>query len=76
MAAKGAFSEVAMTLKPGGSLVTRSPWLIQTCFLSPGCHTPSNRAEGDLTSSSARPNSRWWPASTEPPSSLAMVCSP
>ena len=49
MAAKGAFSLVAMTLKPGGSLVTRSPWLIQTCFLSPGCHTPSNRAEGDLT---------------------------
>ena len=39
-----------MTLKPGGSLVTRSPWLIQTCFLSPGCQTPSNRAEGFLTS--------------------------
>ena len=28
--AKGAFSEVAMTLKPSGSLVTRSPWLIHT----------------------------------------------
>ena len=50
-----------MTLKPGGSFVTRSPWLIQTGFLSPGCQTPSNRAEGCWTRSSARPNSRWWP---------------
>ena len=58
MAAKGAFSLVAMTEKPGGSLVTRSPWLIQTCLRSPGCHTPSNRAESALTSTSARPNSR------------------
>ncbi len=58
MAAKGAFSLVAITWKPGGSLVTRSPWLIQTCLWSPGCHTPSNSADGCLTSSWARPNSR------------------
>ena len=32
------------TAKPGGSCVTRSPWLIQTCLRSPGCHTPSNSA--------------------------------
>ena len=35
IAAKGALSEVATSLKPGGSAVTRSPWLIQTGCCSP-----------------------------------------
>ena len=30
LAAKGAPEEVPITRKPGGSAVTRSPWLIQT----------------------------------------------
>ena len=36
--------------KPGGSLVTRSPWLIQTGYFSPFFQTPSNslRVLGDL----------------------------
>ncbi len=30
MAANGAFSDTAITLKPSGRLITRSPWLIHT----------------------------------------------
>ena len=40
--AKGAFSDTASTSKPAGSLVTRSPWLIQTGYFSPTCQTPWN----------------------------------
>ena len=67
-AANGAFCEVATTGKPGGSLVTRSPWLIQTGYFCPRCQTPSNSGQSAVTSTSARPNSRWWPPSTLPPS--------
>ena len=46
----GAFGEVPSTLKPGGSSVTRSPWLIQTGYFCPFSHTPSNSGliGGDL----------------------------
>ena len=46
----GAFAEVPTTRKPGGSSVTRSPWLIQTGYFSPLRHTPSNSGGvvGDL----------------------------
>ena len=37
-------------LKPGGSAVTRSPWLIQTCSRAPVAQTPRNRALGSGTS--------------------------
>ena len=33
------------TLKPGGSSVTRSPWLIHTGYFSPFFHTPSNSGD-------------------------------
>ena len=46
----------------------RSPWLIHTVCFSPGFQTPSNSADLPRTSTSARPNSRWWPLSTLPPS--------
>ena len=54
----GAFGEVPTTRKPFGSLVTRSPWLIQTGYFSPFFHTPSNSGVSSVTSTSARPNSR------------------
>ena len=76
MAAKGAPSDVAMALKPGGIAVTRSPWLIHTWWRSPFSHTPSNSALGSFTSTKALPNSRWSEASTLPPSWAHMVCSP
>ena len=72
----GAPFDTPTTLKPGGSCVTRSPWLIHTVSRSPFFHTPSNRADSPVTSNSARPNSRWWPPSTLPPSWATMVCSP
>ena len=37
---------------------------------------PSNSAVSPVISISARPNSRWWPPSTPPPSCATMVCSP
>ena len=58
MTAIGAFGEVATARKPGGSLVTRSPWLIQTGYFSPFFQTPSNSVGLSVTSTSARPNSR------------------
>ncbi|MHC2755910.1 hypothetical protein ACVIU7_000971 [Bradyrhizobium liaoningense] len=58
MIAKGAFGEVPATEKPGGILVMRSPWLIQTWFLLPDDQTSSNSLLSALTSTSARPNSR------------------
>ena len=39
----GAFADVPSTLKPGGSTVTRSPWLIHTGYFSPLRQTPSSR---------------------------------
>ena len=65
-----------MRAKPGGSLVMRSPWLIQTTWRSPGFQTPSSSGLVAPTATSARPNSRWWPLSTAPPSCSAMVIWP
>jgi hypothetical protein len=76
MSAKGAFSEVPFTAKPGGSAVMRSPWLIHTVWCSPGFQTPSNSADPSSTFTSARPNSRWWPLSTLPPSCSAIIIWP
>ena len=76
MAANGAPFDTPITLKPGGSRVTRSPWLIHTVSLAPLSQKPSNSADGPVTSRSARPNSRWCPPSTPPPSCATMVCSP
>ena len=56
-AAKGALGEIATVVKPSGSFVTRSPWLIQTGYLSPTCQTPRNSALSAMISTSARPNS-------------------
>src|SRR5690606_37202914 len=50
-------SEVPTTLKPSGRRTTRSPWLIQTWWRSPGCHSPSKSAQGSRISRKARPNS-------------------
>jgi len=47
------------TTKPGGILVIRSPWLIQTGWRSPMPQVESNNWLSALTSTSARPNSRW-----------------
>ena len=58
MMAIGALGEMPSTLKPSGSLVTRSPWLIQTGYFSPFFQTPSNIGLSATTSTSARPNSR------------------
>ena len=44
MAANGAPFDTPTTLKPGGSRVTRSPWLIHTVSRSPFFQTPSNSA--------------------------------
>ena len=43
-----------MLLKPGGSFVTRSPWLIQTVW-RPCSQTPSSRGDSWVASTSARP---------------------
>ena len=43
---------------PGGSLVMRSPWLIQTTWRSPGFQRPSSSGLVAPTVTSARPNSR------------------
>ena len=59
MAANGAFGDTPATVKPSGMRVMRSPWLIQTVWLSPGRHTPSNSGLVLTTETSARPNSRW-----------------
>ena len=42
---------------PGGSSVTRSPWLIHTGYFSPTAQIPSNRTHSEVISTSARPNS-------------------
>ena len=42
MAANGAPFDTPTTLKPGGSCVTRSPWLIHTVSRSPFFQKPSN----------------------------------
>ena len=42
IAAKGALSMTPTTSKPGGSCVTRSPWLIHTVSVSPFFQKPSN----------------------------------
>src|SRR3989304_5502837 len=57
MTAIGAFGEVATARKPGGSCVTRSPWLIHTGYFSPFRHTPAKRAAASVSTTSARP----WP---------------
>ena len=46
MAAKGEVSLWAMTAKPGGMAVMRSPWLIQTVERWPGARRPSNKRRG------------------------------
>ena len=48
MAAKGAPSLVATTRNPSGSDTTRSPWLIHTWWVSPGCHTPFEQCAAGL----------------------------
>ena len=48
------------TRKPGGSAVTRSPWLIQTCSrLALAPDAVEQRAVAGHARSTARPNSRW-----------------
>ena len=47
MMAIGALGEMPSTRKPGGSTVTRSPWLIQTGYFSPFFQTPSNSGLSD-----------------------------
>ena len=42
----------------------------------PGSKMPSNKAQRSTTSRKARPNSRWWPISTLPPSWAQSICSP
>ena len=58
MMAKGAFGDTAATSNPGGILVMRSPWLIQTGCRSPMLQVESNNWLAAFTSISARPNSR------------------
>ena len=43
----------------GRQAVTRSPWLIHTCSRAPCSQTPWNSAQSSVTSTKARPNSRW-----------------
>ncbi|KAG0907901.1 hypothetical protein G6F31_021653 [Rhizopus arrhizus] len=63
----------AISLKPGGSSVTLSPWLIQTFSFGspPWSLRPLNSASGLITFTSAWPNSRWSAASVAPPSCAA-----
>ena len=81
MPAIGQLSVLAISLKPGGSSVTLSPWLIQTLSMP----WPSGVVKSAMSLSSrvwprartlAKPNSRLWPPSTLPPSWCAMVCMP
>src|SRR4029079_13704620 len=58
MAANGAPVEMPTARKPGGSRVTRTPWLIHTCARSPSLNTPSNSGVSSLISSSGRPDRR------------------
>ena len=72
---------LAISLKPGGSAVTLSPWLIQT-FSMPWpsavrwSSIPSRRRVCPRARTSAWPNSRTFPGSTLPPSWCAIVCMP
>ena len=66
----------ATTSKPSGNCSTRSPWLIQTWWVSPGDQRPSNKADSPIISMKARPNSRLSDGATRPPSWCAMVCWP
>ena len=50
MIANGALSVLATTAKPGGSMVTRSPWLIHTCSREPTAHAPWNNAQSPAIS--------------------------
>ena len=49
IAANGAPVEMPTARKPGGSLVTRSPWLIHTCARSPSLNTLSNSGVSSIT---------------------------
>ena len=68
MVAKGEVSLWAMTAKPGGMAVMRSPWLIQTVERWPGARRPSNSGEVWSRRISAQPCSRSVEGSTRPPS--------
>ena len=76
-AANGDVLVCATVEKPGGSLVSLSPWLIHTFISAP---RPSKRVLPPCALASiaivACPYSRWSPASTSPPSTHASSCSP
>mmetsp|Transcript_14946 Transcript_14946/g.37622 ORF Transcript_14946/g.37622 Transcript_14946/m.37622 type:complete len:212 (-) Transcript_14946:390-1025(-) len=88
-AAYSQLSVCAMVLKPAGTRVTLSPWLIHTCTvasmsLNRGLPPPHGFFAGDapaakpslLTKSCALPNSRFTPGSTCPPSVWQISCKP
>ncbi len=71
--AKGVASVWAVAVKPAGSRVIESPWLIQT-----GCSVPrpaSSRSPWAMETT-AGPYSRFGVRMTSPPSSMAMSCAP
>ena len=73
MAATGLVEVEASTVKPGGTRVTSSPWLIQTDRRP---ERPRNRSPRRGTRIMAWPYSRRGAAQTLPPRSLAMSCMP
>ncbi len=62
-----------MTVKPGGALVTASPWLIQTCWLA---GRSRSNVPGSVTASVVRPNSEVPVWATSPPSARVMAWKP
>ena len=73
IAAIGALALLAASSKPGGSAVTRSPWLIHTSRLGP---SPPNKASRSRNCTLAWPNSLWLEPATAPPSWAAIACIP
>ena len=73
MAATGAPALVAVGVKPSGTSVMASPWLIHTLDVA---GQSGQRREAPVCVSCVRPYSPWPVRDTVPPSCSAMSCAP
>ena len=73
MAATGALALVAVMRKPGGAVLTKSPWLAHTRSVS---GIESSRGAPGSTRTVANPNSRCAAGATSPPSAWVISCMP
>ena len=73
MAATGAPALVAVAVKPSGTAVMASPWLIHTLDVE---GQSGLRGELPVWLSSVRPYSPWPVCDTVPPNCRAMSCAP